>query len=67
MVQMCRGLCERLKSAPISEQKESISVEIKDGVVVPEFGLIASLVLAVSIFAIIIFSTKSRLSILPRY
>jgi len=51
----------------ISENKESISVEIKDGVVVPEFGVIASLVLVVSVFAIIIFSTKSRLSILSRY
>jgi len=51
----------------ISEHKESISIEIKDGVVVPEFGVIASLVLATSIFAIIILSTKSRLSILPRY
>jgi predicted secreted protein with PEFG-CTERM motif len=50
-----------------SEHKESIQVEIKDGVVVPEFGVIASLVLVVSIISIIIVSTKSRLAILPRY
>lgn len=50
-----------------SEHKESIQVEIKDGVVVPEFGVIVSLVLAVSIISIIIVSTKSRLAILPRY
>ncbi len=50
-----------------SEYKESIDVEIQEGVVVPEFGVIASLVLAISIIAIIAVSTKSRLSILPRY
>jgi predicted secreted protein with PEFG-CTERM motif len=50
-----------------SEHKESIQVEIKDGVVVPEFGVIASLVLAVSIISIIIVSAKTKLAILPRY
>ena len=50
-----------------SEHKESIQVEIKDGVVVPEFGVIASLVLAISIISIIIVSAKSKLAILPRY
>ena len=50
-----------------SEYKESIQVEIKDGVVVPEFGVIATLVLAVSIISIIIVSTKTKLAILPRY
>jgi len=50
-----------------SEYKEIIKVEIKDGVVVPEFGVIASLVLAVSIISIIIVSSKSKLAILPRY
>ena len=50
-----------------SEHKESIQVEIKDGVVVPEFGVIASLVLAVSIISIIVVSTKTKLAILPRY
>jgi len=51
----------------LSEHKESIKVEIKDGVVVPEFGVVASLVLAVAIISIIIVSTKSKLAILPRY
>jgi len=50
-----------------SEHKESIKVEIKEGLVVPEFGTIVSLVLVVSIFAIIIFSAKSKLSVLSRY
>ena len=50
-----------------SEHKESIKVEIKDGVVVPEFGVVASLVLAIAIISIIAVSTKSKLTILPRY
>ena len=50
-----------------SEYKKSIQVEIKDGVVVPEFGVIASLILAVSIISIIIVSAKTKLAILPRY
>lgn len=50
-----------------SEHKESIQVDIKDGVVVPEFGVIVSMVLAVSIISIIIVSAKSRLAVLPRY
>ena len=50
-----------------SEHKESIKVEIKDGVVVPEFGVIASLVLVISIISIIVISAKSKLVILPRY
>lgn len=51
----------------LSEHKESIKVEIKDGIVVPEFGVVASLVLVISIIAIIAVSSKSKLSILPRY
>ena len=50
-----------------SEHKESIQVEIKDGVVVPEFGAIASLILVISIIVIIAVSAKSKLTILPRY
>ena len=50
-----------------SEHKESIQVEIKDGVVVPEFGVVASLVLAIAIISIIIVSSKSRLLVLPKY
>ena len=50
-----------------SERTESIQVEIEDGVVVPEFGILASLVLIISIIAIIIFTTKTRINVLPRY
>ena len=45
----------------------STEVDIKDGVVVPEFGTIAAMVLAVAIISIIAISAKSRLSIIPRY
>jgi predicted secreted protein with PEFG-CTERM motif len=50
-----------------SEYKKSFQVEIKDGVVVPEFGAIASLVLLVSIIAVIMVSSKSKFSIMPRF
>ncbi|MGY5149720.1 MAG: PEFG-CTERM sorting domain-containing protein [Candidatus Nitrosopumilus sp. bin_68KS] len=51
----------------LSEYKESIKVEIKDGMVIPEFGVIASLVLTISIISIIIMSTKSKLFISSRF
>jgi len=50
-----------------SDHKASVEVEIVDGVVIPEFGAIAALILAVAIISIIIVSSKSRLSIMPRY
>jgi predicted secreted protein with PEFG-CTERM motif len=50
-----------------SEHKASVEVEIVDGVVIPEFGAIAALILAVAIMSIIIVSAKSRLTIIPRY
>ena len=46
---------------------DSIEVDILDGVVVPEFGTIAAMILAVAIISIIAISAKSRLSIIPRY
>ena len=46
--------------------KSSVEVDIADGVVIPEFGTIASLVLVVAITSIIVLSTKSRLSLTPR-
>ena len=49
------------------DRTTSIEVEIVDGVVIPEFGAIAALVLAIAIISIIAVSAKSRLSILPRY
>jgi len=45
----------------------SDKVDILDGVVVPEFGTIAAMILAVAIISIIAVSAKSRLSIIPRY
>jgi predicted secreted protein with PEFG-CTERM motif len=45
----------------------SSEVDIRDGVVVPEFGTIAAMILAVAIISIIAVSAKSRLSIIPRY
>jgi predicted secreted protein with PEFG-CTERM motif len=35
--------------------------------VIPEFGAIAALILAVAIISIIVVSTKTRLSLIPRY
>ncbi len=48
-----------------SELEDSVIVDIADGVVVPEFGTIAMMVLAVSIVSIIAFSAKTRLT--PRF
>ncbi len=45
---------------------DSIEVDILDGTVVPEFGAIAAMVLAVAIISIVAISAKSRLSIVPR-
>ena len=42
-------------------------VDILDGTVVPEFGTIAAMILAVAIISIIAISARSRLSIMPRY
>ncbi len=47
--------------------QDSVEVEIIDGVVIPEFGTIAAMILAVAIISIIAISAKSRLSIIPRY
>ena len=46
---------------------DSVEVEVADGLVVPEFGTIAAMILAVAIISIIAISSKSRLSIVPRY
>jgi len=58
-----------LKAQQFSDPKyiASTEVDIKDGVVVPEFGTIAAMILAVAIISIIAISAKSRLSIIPRY
>ena len=47
--------------------KQSVVVEIADGAVIPEFGAITAMILAVSIIAIIAVSARSRLGIMPKY
>jgi len=46
---------------------DSAEVEIVDGAVIPEFGAIAALILAVAIISIIAVTAKTRLSIIPKY
>ena len=43
------------------------TIEVVASHVVPEFGTIAAMILAVAIVSIIAVSAKSRLSIMPRY
>ena len=47
--------------------QNSAEVEILDGHVVPEFGVIAAMILAVAIVSIIVVTAKTKLSIVPRY
>ena len=49
-----------------SELEDSIEVEIIEGRVIPEFGAITLLILAISIISLIIVSSKSRIGIMPR-
>lgn len=51
----------------IDEMTGPINEEIVFAQVVPEFGTIAALILAVAIISVVVVSTKSRLSIIPRY
>ena len=50
-----------------SNYKTSAEVEIADGHVIPEFGVIAAMILAVAIVSIIVVTAKTKLSIVPRY
>ena len=50
-----------------SYHQNEVEVEIVDGAVIPEFGAIAGLILAVSIISIIAVSAKTRLRIIPRF
>jgi len=50
-----------------SNYQTSADVEIIDGHVIPEFGVIAAMILAVAIVSIIVISAKTRLSLVPRY
>ena len=50
-----------------SNYKTSADVEVVDGHVIPEFGVIAAMILAVAIVSIIVVTAKTRLSLVPRY
>ena len=50
-----------------SNYNTSADVEIVDGHVIPEFGVIAAMILAVAIVSIIVVTAKTRLSLVPRY
>jgi len=50
-----------------SNYQISAEVEIVDGHVIPEFGVIAAMILAVAIVSIIVVTAKTKLSIVPRY
>ena len=50
-----------------SNYQTTALVEIVDGHVIPEFGVIAAMILAVAIVSIIVVTAKTKLSIVPRY
>ena len=49
-----------------SSYQKSAQIEVVDGHVIPEFGVIAGVILAVAIASIIAVSAKSRLTLVPR-
>jgi len=55
------------RTLTIPFQAGSEEIEIIGTFVIPEFGTIAAMILAVAIISIIAISAKSRLSIIPRY
>jgi len=56
---------DRTLTIPFPDGAEEI--EIIGSFVIPEFGTIAALVLAIAIISIIVVSSKTKLSILPKY
>ena len=50
-----------------SKYQASAEVEVIDGHVIPEFGTIAVMILVVAIVSIIIVSSKTKLSLVPKY
>jgi len=50
-----------------SGYQDSVEVDIANGAVIPEFGAIAALVLAIAIVSIIAISAKTRLNVIPKY
>ncbi len=49
-----------------SEFEDSFEVEIVEGRVIPEFGAVTAMILALAIISIIAVTAKSKLSIMPR-
>jgi len=58
-----------IKAVQVSASNYQVSAEVEviDGHVIPEFGVIAAMILAVAIVSIIVVTAKTRLSIVPRY
>ena len=54
-------------NAGLINYQASAEIQILDGHVIPEFGVIAAMILAVAIVSIIVVTAKTRLSIVPRY
>jgi len=50
-----------------SSHQKTAQIEVVDGHVIPEFGVIAAMILAVAIVSIIVVTAKTKLSIVPRY
>jgi len=50
-----------------SSHQKTAEVEVIDGHVIPEFGVIAAMILAVAIVSIIVVTAKTKLSLVPRY
>ena len=50
-----------------SSYQKSAQIEVVDGHVIPEFGVIAAMILAVAIVSIIVVTAKTKLSLVPRY
>ena len=54
-------------SGGLINYQASADIEILDGHVIPEFGVIAAMILAVAIVSIIVVTAKTKLGIVPRY
>jgi len=50
-----------------SSHQKTAQVEVIDGHVIPEFGVIAAMILAVAIVSIVVVTAKTKLSLVPRY
>ncbi len=66
-VEFSEDITSTYRILTIAFQAEAEEIEIIGTFVVPEFGTIAAMILAVAIVSIIAVSAKSRLNIMPRY